>query len=126
MEEELYDIGVNRETDPYEWNNLINDPNYLPVLNYMHQFLPDSAFYLQKMFSATISNTGTPPCFLKNNSKLKLQAILYDDAGILLAGTGYTFKWTNNLTGAIFLPLQVPKKIASVVIHSLQNEGNSI
>ncbi len=102
LEEELYDIGENRETDPNEWNNLINDPDYLPVINYMHQFLPDSAFYLQKMFPVTISNTGTPPCFLKNNSKIKLQGILYDDEGVLLTGVDHTFKWTNNLTGAVF------------------------
>ncbi len=101
-EEELYDMGVNRETDPYEWNNLINDPAYAPVVNYMHQFLPDSALYLQKAFIVNIANAGTLPCFLKNNSKVKLQATLYDPEGVLLTGVGYTFKWTNNLTAAVF------------------------
>lgn len=101
QEEELYDIGVNRETDPNEWNNVINDPAYAPIIDYIHQFLPDSSLYLKKMFTVNISNTGTPPCFLKNNSKLKLQSTLYDTSGVLNAGTGYTFKWTNNLTAAV-------------------------
>ncbi len=101
LEEELYDIGENRETDPNEWNNVAHDPDYAPVLDYMHQFLPDSALYLQKVFTADISATGTIPCFLKNNSKFKLNATLYNAEGDLSPTADYTFKWTNNLTNAV-------------------------
>lgn len=99
-EEELYDVGVNRETDPNEWNNLVDDPEYAPVLNYMRQFIKDSTHYKDRMFAVNINNTNTLPCFVKNTGKIKLQAALYDLNGALLTGAGYTFTWTNSLTAA--------------------------
>ncbi len=100
-EEELYDIGENRETDPYEWNNLVDNPEYAPVLDYMRQFLKDSTHYKDRMMAVNIVNTNTLPCFLKNTAKVKLQGQLYDLNGVLLTGSGYTFTWTNSLTAAI-------------------------
>jgi hypothetical protein len=100
-EEELYDIGEQRETDPNEWNNLANDPEYAPVMEYMRQFLLDSAHYKERMFAVNIANTNTLPCFVKNTGKIKLQGQLYDLNGTLLTGTGYTFTWTNSLTPAV-------------------------
>ncbi len=104
-EMELYDIGAHRETDPNEWNNLINDPAYAPVIDYMQEYLPGGDLYNVKPFVADIYNDGALPCLLKNNAKLKLRCNLYNDAGTLLGGgalAAYTFTWTNNLTPATF------------------------
>lgn len=100
-EEELYDIGDNRQTDPNEWNNLIDDTEYAPVLDYMRQFVKDSTHYKEKMFAVNIINTNTLPCFIKNTGKIKLQAQLYNVSGTLLTGAGYTFTWSNSLTAAV-------------------------
>lgn len=104
-EEELYDIGENRETDPNEWNNLIDDPAYAPVKQYLENFLPGGSMYKVKPFVATIYTTLPPACLLKNSAKIKLRSDLYNDAGSIIGGaalSSYTFKWTNNLTPAIY------------------------
>ena len=103
-EEELYDVGVNRETDPNEWNNLAANPNYAPVKNYLDEFMPGGSLYLQKAFTVTTS-TNSLPCFLSNNAKVKISSFLYSDLGVAITGaalSNYQFKWTNNLTAAIF------------------------
>lgn len=82
-EAELYDIGLNRETDPHEWHNRINDPEYAPMVHYLQQFLPDSNLYLQKTFKALIYNDPVP-CFLANDDTLHLGINLYDPEGDLL------------------------------------------
>lgn len=105
FEEELYEIGIDRKVDPYEWNNLINDEDYTPVLNYLRLFLPDSLLYLQKVYSAKIV-TKTLPCLLNDHTSFKLQVNLYNDEGVLITGaalSNYQFKWTNNLTAAVFI-----------------------
>ncbi|MEZ5012995.1 MAG: sulfatase-like hydrolase/transferase [Chitinophagales bacterium] len=101
-EEELYDIGLNRETDPNEWNNLANDPDYAPVINYLQQFLPDSALYLQNTFSVNIYNDSLP-CLLTMDDTLHAYIHLFDTLGLELPDdTTYTVEWTNNLTGDVF------------------------
>ncbi len=103
-EEELYEIGINRETDPNEWNNLAADPNYAPVIDYLEEFMPGGSLYLQKAFTVTTS-TKPLPCFLSNNTKVKISSFLFSDLGVEITGaalSNYQFKWTNNLTGAIF------------------------
>lgn len=104
-EEELYDVGEHRETDPNEWTNLISDPAYAPVVEYLKQFLPGGVLYNEKPLTTTIYTTTAPPCLLKNNSKLKLKSNLFDIDGIAVDAvtlSNYTFTWTNNLTAATF------------------------
>ncbi len=101
-EEEFYEVGVHRETDPNEWNNLIDDPDYQPVINYLQQFLPDSNLYLQKTFSAIIQN-NTLPCLLNHDDVIDLSFNWFDADGLAATPSPfYTFKWSNNLTGDIF------------------------
>ncbi|MBC8047342.1 MAG: sulfatase-like hydrolase/transferase [Fimbriimonadaceae bacterium] len=104
QEEELYEVGVKRQTDPNEWNNLIADPDYASVINYLQQFLPDSSLYLQKAHTAIIINKSVS-CLYKYSATLKLKANLYDPEGIPVTPAsfaGYTFEWTNNLTSALY------------------------
>ncbi len=97
IEEELYEIGINRDVDPYEWNNLISNPDYNALVAYLQQWLPDSAMYLKKTFTAQINNTNN--CFLNYTDTLLLSFNLIDSAGNSIAApAGYNYVWTNNLT----------------------------
>ena len=51
----LYDIGVDRQTDPNEWNDLAADPDFRPVMDYLLQWLPGHPLYLQKHGSHAFS-----------------------------------------------------------------------
>lgn len=97
---ELYDIGVNHETDPHEWHNLAYDPDYAPEINYLNNFIPGGNLYLKNPLAVVIQN-GNLPCLLSNSTLLKLRAKLYDDNGNPITGTdllNYYFTWSNNLT----------------------------
>jgi len=101
-QEELYEIGVNRETDPFEWNNLVNNDDYKPVINYLRQWIPDSALYLQKTLKPEIYNNALS-CIAAHNDTLQLSFDLYDTDGILItAPDSYIYKWSNNLTEDIY------------------------
>lgn len=102
FQEELYEIGVNRETDPYEWNNLINNDDYQPVIHYLQQWIPDSALYLQKTIKPYIINNSLS-CIAAHDDTLQLGFELYDTAGILITPpVNYVYKWSNNLTDDIY------------------------
>jgi arylsulfatase A-like enzyme len=47
FQEELYEIGMNREVDPFEFNNLADDPRYQSIKDYLAQFLPGGALFNQ-------------------------------------------------------------------------------
>lgn len=47
FQEELYHIGKNRNIDPYEWDNLADDPTYDATKAHLASFLPGGANYLQ-------------------------------------------------------------------------------
>ncbi|MFI5172606.1 MAG: sulfatase-like hydrolase/transferase [Chitinophagales bacterium] len=101
FEKELYEVGVDRETDPNEWNNLAGDEDYAPLMHFFDQWMPDSLLYLQKTFKAYIQ-TNTLNCFVNHDDTLLLSFTLYDTSGTLISPPGdYTYKWTNNLTGDI-------------------------
>ncbi len=103
-EEELYEIGIHREVDPNEWNNLIADPNYAPVIDFLSEFIIGGDLYLQNPMSVQITNK-TLPCFLNNSTSFKLNSSLFSEIGNLITGAAlinYQFKWTNNLTAAVF------------------------
>lgn len=46
FEQEFYDVGLQRETDPNEWNNLVNNNQYKPMMEFLAQWIPDSIFYM--------------------------------------------------------------------------------
>lgn len=97
-EAELYEIGEQRQTDPNEWHNLITNEDYAPVINYLEQWLPDSALYLQSTFKANIQVTELN-CFAELNDTLELTFDLADRNGnLILPPAGYKYLWTNNLT----------------------------
>ena len=101
---ELYEIGINRNIDPEEWKNLAEDANYIPVINYLQQFLPDSSLYGVKPHKVIIT-AQVPDCLQNVNSFIEMQATLYSDLGILINEAeleNYNFIWTNNLTEEIF------------------------
>lgn len=107
VEEELYEVGVHRETDPNEWNNLIDDPDYAPVINYLQQFLPDSSLYLDVTYKAVISNNSLA-CLLGHSDTISLSFDWYDDNGLATTPyPGFTYKWTNNLTDDILIGTSV-------------------
>ncbi len=102
FEEELYEIGVNRETDPYEWNNLIGNPDYRPLINYLNQWMPDSILFFEKTFKI-IQQSISPDCFATHDDTIKLNFLIYDTTGILIEPpVEYIYKWTNNITDDIF------------------------
>lgn len=102
-QEELYEIGEHRETDPYEWNNLADNPDYLPIKKYLQQWLPDSNFYLQKTIQAQII-TNNLPCLLSNSDTIFASAILSDTTGLPFGfiPDEYTLKWFTNLETEIY------------------------
>jgi arylsulfatase A-like enzyme len=107
FEEELYEIGSNREIDPYEWNNLITNPDYKPVIQFLSQWMPDSALYLQKTNKAIIINHAVE-CLTDRNDTLFLSINLFDTTGILMeAPEDFIYKWSTNLTDSVFFGTEV-------------------
>lgn len=47
IQEELYHIGKKKNIDPYEWNNLADDPAYNYIKDYLSTFMPSGDNYLQ-------------------------------------------------------------------------------
>ena len=95
-EEECYEIGTNKEVDPNEWNNLIKDPDYQPLIRYLRQWLPNGNMYSKKTIKALIK-TGPIECFAEQGDIIALSAVLLDTLGEPVADTGnYVLRWTNN------------------------------
>ncbi len=113
QEAELYEIGMNRDVDPNEWNNLITDVDYQPIVNYLEQWLPDSSLYLQKTFTATIQ-TNELDCFANEADTLQLSFLLSDTTGtFIIPPSGFDYLWTTNLSDdslygtAVLFPLSL-------------------
>lgn len=97
-EEELYEIGAHRETDPNEWKNLIGNSDYAPVKAYLQQWLPDSAMYHRQTISLHITQNELP-CFLSQDDQIELHADIFDTLGnAMLLPVNMQCLWTNNLT----------------------------
>ena len=113
-QEEFYEIGVNREIDPNEWNNLIENPDYKPVIEYLQQWLPDSNLYLQKTYTVQIQNNELP-CFAGYSDTIKMYFDFYDENGnTLLPSADFNYKWTNNLTADVFYGASLNFPVASI------------
>lgn len=103
IEEELYEIGENRDVDPNEWNNLIHNEDYAPMVKYLQQWLPDSSMYGKTTFKVKIQNLITD-CFLSYEDTIELNFDTYDSAGTLISPPdGFLYRWSNNLTADIDL-----------------------
>lgn len=139
-EEELYNVGANREVDPHEWHNLIDDPDYDPVKQYLQQFLPDSSLYLQKVYSADILSNASQ-CYFMHADTLHLTLSLYDPDGNFLPSlpAGYTAVWSLNLDPATYsgiaadIPLaNIPPDVFAshsalfVYMHVFDQDGNLV
>ncbi|MBC8047764.1 MAG: sulfatase-like hydrolase/transferase, partial [Fimbriimonadaceae bacterium] len=102
---ELYEIGQNRDVDPYEWNNLAEENDYDDLINYFEDCLPGGDLYLVKMHDVII-NTETLPCFADYDDTIHLSATLYSQNGILISDadslSDYTFAWRNSLTPEVY------------------------
>jgi len=97
-EEELYEIGFNRDMDPFEWNNLIGNADYEPIKDFMGQWLPGEELYMQKTYAIKIKNEPIE-CLLNHSDTILLSFDLYDTTATPVAiPENYLFIWTNNLT----------------------------
>lgn len=95
-EEELYEIGTDKNADANEWNNLIRNTDYLPVVNYMKQWLPSGKLYMQRTITAQIL-TDNASCFVNSGDSVQLSVLLFDTLGNNLSSAeGYVYRWTNN------------------------------
>jgi arylsulfatase A-like enzyme len=99
-EKELYDIGLNREIDPEEWNNLASDSDYAPLIEYMSLMFPDSALYKKPHYSIQFLSKSSP-CLVDDDATIRLIPKIFADNGGIIAGSlldSITFTWTNSLS----------------------------
>lgn len=82
-EEELYEVGVRRETDNNEWNNLAFNENYNLIKEYLSQWFPGHKKYGKRAFSVDMI-VEDEKCFYNVADTVKADALLYDTAGTLL------------------------------------------
>lgn len=96
QEEEFYEIGINKDVDPNEWNNLISNTDYTPVIAYLKQFLPGEKLYTQNTFKANIK-TGTLECIESKDAQIPLAVDVFDTLGNAIESlSDYKYQWTNN------------------------------
>lgn len=97
-QKELYELGTVREVDPYEWNNLAEDPAYAPVIRYLEQFLPEGSLYLDAAYFVDIE-LELDACLLEKTDVLTPTFSLSDPLGIPIDDPeDMLFRWTNDLT----------------------------
>ena len=96
--EELYEIGTFRETDPNEWNNLIGNPDFIPVVEYLSQWIPGHPLYTKTTFNLDPHFDQTS-CQLILEDSIFLSFEIYDTAGLKISPPEeYLYYWTNNIT----------------------------
>ncbi|MBC8046908.1 MAG: sulfatase-like hydrolase/transferase [Fimbriimonadaceae bacterium] len=122
-EEELYEIGSERNVDPNEWNNLIADEDYAIVKKYLAQWLPDSVKYLKKTFSIDINNSA---CSYKSTDNVVLTAKISSKEGVPFSGIPATkhLRWWTNLSDDTSLTTTFSFSLASIpeIIAGTENE----
>lgn len=98
FEEELYEVGIDREVDPNEWNNLAKDERYRTFMDYMQQWLPEGPLYNKAAPSVKIISDSIPCTILPSDSIL-FSADVHDVDGqqIHPDSSGYIFQWTSNV-----------------------------
>lgn len=126
-EEELYEIGLEREIDPYEWNNLAADENYLPVKQYLQQWLPDSNLYMRATYKAIIEN-NTLDCIAANDDTIHLSFALYDTNGTYLNvhPAELEYVWSTNINSTLYTGDEADLKINTFTEEELAAAGRLI
>lgn len=106
QEEELYEIGKERNIDPNEWNNLEADPDYAPVIEYLSQWTPGHPMYTKKTFNPEIKYSLSD-CLLNAGDSVTMHFDLYDSTGVLITPPeNYAYFWTNNISTDTITGLQ--------------------
>lgn len=101
FEEEIYELGIDRSVDPYEWNNLIANNDFAPVRSFLQQWLPDSIMYGNRGLKAVISTASTP-CLVAQTDTIHCSFSLRDTVGHLISmPDGYRCKWYTNYNDEI-------------------------
>lgn len=85
FELEFYDVGLRRETDPNEWNNLASDKQYAPMIHFLSQWVPDSMFYLTPTMKI-LPQFADSVCYYSLHDTVNLSCT-FNDAGGLPVGT---------------------------------------
>ncbi len=120
---ELYELGLHREVDPYEWHNLANDSAYLPVIDFLSQFLPGEPLYLAETYTLHAEDQATE-CLLSHVDTLHPLALLYSVDGALIdVPDGFTLQWSNNVTADIYSGLapEIPMSDIPEDLFSVQS-----
>lgn len=114
IEEELYEVGINRNVDPNEWNNLAPNLAYSPVINFLSQWLPTGKMYLKKALSPTIKNS-VGDCLFNYTDTIELNVEIMDTLGNpYTLNTDYIYAWTNNLTSDTILGTSVSFPLSAI------------
>lgn len=136
LEEELYEIGTHRETDPNEWNNLAYQNDYLPIKNFLSQWCSGKSMY-KKITYKPVINFIHSECPVSLGDSVDFYFDLYDTTGLLTSPpANYKYVWQNNysdetFTGfnytAIFNNLDILVNLEKVMIYlSIQDTVNNI
>jgi len=137
VEEELYEIGEARDVDPNEWVNLVSNPFYKPVVDYLSQWLPNKQLYSQKTYKPII-NFAELSCPVSIGDTLHLSFDLYDNTGNLVSAPDtLIYYWTNNFstdttygkTPELYLnnlESLVNIKQAMIYLHITSNTNNNV
>ncbi len=116
-EEELYEIGLQRNTDPNEWNNIATDTDYLPVKEYLSEWFPGGPMYNKKTFNPEIKSSSDD-CLVSAGQTVTFDFDLYDSTGVMIAPPeGYAYYWTNNVTDDTTFGLSYPILITDQLIN---------
>ena len=65
--------------DIYQWNNLVDNPDYQNVIDYLSQWLPDSSLYLNPYYRLQIApTTAELPCIHTQKDSIVLDFKMFD------------------------------------------------
>lgn len=102
-EQELYEIGENREIDPNEWHNLAYDDDYLPVKQFLAQWRPGQPLYTAETYKPKIDFTHAE-CPVSIGDTVNFFFNLYDTIGTLITPPdNYAYTWSSNFSDEVFV-----------------------
>lgn len=123
FEYELYEIGEHRETDPYEWHNLADDPDYAPIEAYLMQWLPEGSMYLKRAYSLNMQLPSN--CLLDLNEPLMASLQITDTLGNAMSPSAdFMYTWTNNMNADIFYGADVSIDLNAWNNDILEHDGS--
>lgn len=94
-QEELYEIGVNREVDPQEWYNLADNPDYRPVMDFLSNMLPPDGTMTYGPTAEVEIVRDSLDCHLNLNNTTEIGLRYTDVNGNLYTGAapGIVYVW---------------------------------